>query len=127
MQYRILGKSGYRVSTTSFGAWAIGGTWAPTGDEQSLKALHRAADLGVNFFDTADVYGDGKSESLIAQFRAERKEEILVATKAGRRLDPHLTQGHNRENLIAFVERSLKNLRMQALRTRSTTGFGSST
>ena len=115
MQYRILGKSGYRVSTTSFGAWAIGGTWGPTDDEQSFKALHRAADLGVNFFDTADVYGDGKSESLIAQFRAERNEELLVATKAGRRLDPHVTQGYNRENLTAFVERSLKNLRMPAL------------
>ena len=115
VQYRILGKSGYRVSTVSFGAWAIGGTWGKTDDKESLRALHRAVDLGVNFFDTADVYGDGKSETLIAQLRRDRREELIVATKAGRRLDPHVAAGYNRENLTAFVERSLRNLRSEAL------------
>jgi aryl-alcohol dehydrogenase-like predicted oxidoreductase len=115
MQYRTLGKTGYRVSTVSFGAWAIGGSWGSTDDAQSLRALHRAADLGVNFFDTADVYGDGKSESLVAQLRAERTEPIIVATKAGRRLNPHVSEGYNRSNLTSFIERSLKNLKTDTL------------
>ncbi len=69
----------------------------------------------MNFIDTADVYGDGRSERLVAQLKKERKEEIIVATKAGRRLDPHTAQGYNNANLTAFVERSLKNLDVDAL------------
>jgi aryl-alcohol dehydrogenase-like predicted oxidoreductase len=115
MQYRQLGKTGYRVSNVSFGAWAIGGTWGTTDDNESLAALHKAVDLGVNFIDTADVYGDGKSERLIARLRRERSESITVATKAGRRLNPHETQGYNRANLTQFVERSLKNLETDTL------------
>jgi aryl-alcohol dehydrogenase-like predicted oxidoreductase len=115
MQYRQLGKTGYSVSSVSFGAWAIGGTWGTTDDNESLAALHKAIDLGVNFIDTADVYGDGRSERLIARLRHERSESIAVATKAGRRLDPHNTQGYNRANLTQFVERSLKNLDTDAL------------
>lgn len=115
MQYREFGKTGWKVSTISFGAWAIGGTWGSVDDKESLAALHRAIDLGVNFIDTADVYGDGRSERLIAQLRKERGETIYVATKAGRRLDPHVAAGYNRENLTAFVERSLKNLDTEAL------------
>ena len=115
MQYRELGRTGWKVSTVSFGAWAIGGAWGSVDDKDSLAALHRSIDLGVNFIDTADVYGDGRSERLIAQLRNERKETIYVATKAGRRLDPHLAQGYNRENLTAFVERSLTNLKTEAL------------
>ena len=84
-------------------------------DGQSLKALHRAIDLGINFIDTADVYGDGRSERLIAQLRRERGEEIIVATKAGRRLNPHTAAGYNKENLTAFVERSLANLATDCL------------
>jgi aryl-alcohol dehydrogenase-like predicted oxidoreductase len=115
MQYRELGRTGWEVSTVSFGAWAIGGTWGDVKDEESLAALHRALDLGVNFFDTADVYGDGRSERLLAKLRRERSEPFYVATKAGRRLDPHVASGYNRENLTAFVERSLKNLEVEAL------------
>ena len=115
MQYRELGRTGWMVSTVSFGAWAIGGTWGDVKDEESLAALHRALDLGVNFFDTADVYGDGRSEQLLARLRKERSEPFYVATKAGRRLDPHVAAGYNRENLTAFVERSLKNLDVEAL------------
>jgi aryl-alcohol dehydrogenase-like predicted oxidoreductase len=115
MEYRELGRTGWKVSTVSFGAWAIGGTWGSVDDKESLAALHRATDLGVNFIDTADVYGDGRSERLIAQLRKERKETIYVATKAGRRLDPHVARGYNRANLTAFVERSLKNLATEAI------------
>jgi aryl-alcohol dehydrogenase-like predicted oxidoreductase len=110
MEYRELGRTGWKVATVSFGAWAIGGTWGPVEDRESLAALHRAVDLGVNFFDTADVYGDGLSERLVAQLRRERSETIYITTKAGRRLNPHNAQGYNRDNLTAFVERSLKNL-----------------
>lgn len=115
MQYRELGRTGWKVSAISFGAWAIGSTWGPVDDRESLAALHRALDLGVNFFDTADVYGDGHSERLLAQLRRERSEPFYVATKAGRRLNPHVADGYNRENLAAFVERSLKNLETDAL------------
>jgi aryl-alcohol dehydrogenase-like predicted oxidoreductase len=115
MQYRPLGRTGWNVSTISFGAWAIGGTWGPVQDDESLAALNRAIDLGVNFIDTADVYGDGRSERLIAQLKKTRKEQIVVATKAGRRLNPHTAEGYNRANLTAFVERSLKNLDVPAL------------
>lgn len=115
MQYRALGRTGWKVSTISFGAWAIGGTWGPVQDDESLAALHKAVDLGVNFFDTADVYGDGHSEKLLAQLKKDRKEEIIIATKAGRRLNPHTASGYNRKNLTEFVERSLKNLETETL------------
>ena len=115
MQYRELGRTGWRVSTISFGAWAIGGTWGTVQDEQSLAALHRALDLGVNFFDTADVYGDGRSEQLLAKLCKERSEAFYVATKAGRRFNPHVAANYSKENLTAFVERSLKNLEVEAL------------
>lgn len=112
---RRLGKTGWEISPISFGAWAIGGTWGEVSDSDSLAALHRAVDLGVNFFDTADVYGDGRSERLLARLRQERGEEILVATKAGRRLSPHVAEGYNEANLRGFVERSLVNLGVEAL------------
>ena len=117
MEYRRLGSTGLAVSTISFGAWAIGGdAWGRTDDAESLRTLHRAVDMGVNFIDTADVYGDGHSERLIARLLAERRgERIYVATKAGRRLDPHVAGGYDRANLTAFVERSLRNLEVDAL------------
>ena len=115
MQYRLLGRTGFNVSTISVGCWAIGGSWGKINDEESVAALHRALDLGVNFFDTADVYGDGHSERLLARLRKERSEPFYIATKAGRRLSPHVAGGYNRENLTAFVERSLVNLRVEAL------------
>ncbi len=115
MKYRTLGRTGWSVSEVSFGAWAIGGTWGAVDDRDSLAALHRAVDCGVNFFDTADVYGDGRSERLLARLRKERTEPIYIATKAGRRLDPHVASGYNRQNLVAFVERSLHNLEVDAI------------
>jgi len=110
MNYRALGRTGWNVSEVSFGAWAIGGSWGSTDDNESIAALHQAIDCGVNFIDTADVYGDGRSERLVGQVRRDRKEEIVVATKAGRRLNPHTAEGYNAANLTRFVEDSLRNL-----------------
>ncbi len=115
MVYRKLGRTGWEVSAISFGAWAIGGTWGDVDDRDSMEALNRAVDLGVNFFDTADVYGDGRSERLLAALRRDRRESFFIATKAGRRLSPHNADGYNRQNLTSFVERSLKNLGTDAL------------
>jgi aryl-alcohol dehydrogenase-like predicted oxidoreductase len=115
MQYRPLGRTGFTVSTISFGAWAIGGTWGPVDDADSMAALHAALDAGVNFFDTADVYGDGRSERLLARLKRERREPFHVATKAGRRLSPHTADGYTKRNLTDFVERSLHNLENDAI------------
>jgi aryl-alcohol dehydrogenase-like predicted oxidoreductase len=115
MLYRELGRTGWQVSTVSFGAWAIGAAWGSVDDRQSLAALHRAVDLGVNFIDTADVYGDGHSERLVGQLRREHRETIYIATKAGRRSNPHTADAYNRENLTAYVERSLTNLDVEAI------------
>jgi aryl-alcohol dehydrogenase-like predicted oxidoreductase len=104
-----------RVSVVSFGAWPIGSDWGQVDDKESLAALNRAVDLGVNFIDTADVYGDGRSEKLIGQLLKERKEEIFVATKAGQRLDPHVAEGYTLKNLESFVDRSLENLQADTL------------
>ena len=110
MKYRSLGQTGWRISEVSFGAWAIGGAWGSVDDRESLAALHAALDGGVNFFDTADVYGDGRSERLLAKLKKERKEKFYIATKAGRRLPAQTTEGYSRKNLVSFVNRSLKNL-----------------
>ena len=115
MRYRALGRTGWQVSEVSFGAWAIGGAWGEVSDDESMAALHRAVDCGVNFIDTADVYGDGRSERLIARLKRERREQILVATKAGRRLSPHTADGYNARNLAAFIEDSLRNLAADCL------------
>jgi aryl-alcohol dehydrogenase-like predicted oxidoreductase len=116
VEYRPLGRTGWDISTISFGAWAIGGdAWGPSDDGESMRSLHQAIDLGINFIDTADVYGDGHSERLVARLLKERREEIVVATKAGRRLDPHVASGYDRAHLTAFVERSLGNLEVEAL------------
>jgi aryl-alcohol dehydrogenase-like predicted oxidoreductase len=115
MEYRLLGRTGWKISAISFGAWAIGADWGTVSDKDSLAALHRAVDLGVNFIDTADVYGDGRSERLVAQLKRERREKIYIATKAGRRLSPHTADGYNRRNLTRFVERSLKNLQTDSI------------
>ncbi|MGB8346269.1 MAG: aldo/keto reductase [Ktedonobacteraceae bacterium] len=116
MEYRTLGRTGWSISAIGFGAWGIGGdAWGPTNDQDSLAALNRAIDLGVNFIDTADVYGDGHSEQLVAQVSKSRREQIIIATKAGRRLDPHVASGYNRQNLTGFVERSLRNLDTDAI------------
>ena len=116
MEYRDLGQTGMRISEISLGTWAFGDGWGTVSEDDALDALNRAVDLGVNFLDTADVYGDGRSEKLIARLLKGRPDdEILIATKAGRRLDPHTAEGYDYDNLSAFVERSLNNLGVEAL------------
>ncbi|MFW6294037.1 MAG: aldo/keto reductase, partial [Spirochaetota bacterium] len=115
MNYRVFGRTGWKVSEVGFGAWAIGGAWGDVPEDDAVAALNAAIDNGVNFIDTADVYGDGRSEQIIARVLKDRSEDIRVATKAGRRLSPHVADGYNRENLTAFIDRSLKNLGVDAL------------
>jgi aryl-alcohol dehydrogenase-like predicted oxidoreductase len=115
MNYRELGRTGWNISDISFGAWAIGGAWGSVDDSESMSALRAAVDCGVNFIDTADVYGMGRSERLIAELKRERKEEIVVATKAGRRLSPHTADGYNEKNIGAFIDDSLRNLATDCL------------
>ncbi len=118
MKYRVLGKTGLKVSEIGFGAWAIGGMdWGPkVEDNEAIAALHKAIDLGVNFIDTADVYGHGHSEELIARVRKERKEELIIATKAGNSFyEGPRHQDFSRKYLMFAVEQSLKRLGVEAL------------
>ena len=115
MEIRRLGKTGWDASVIGFGAWAIGADWGEADDDTSLAALRTAAASGVNFFDTADVYGDGRSERLIAKLRKDLTEPIFVATKAGRRLPVQRVEGYTPENLIAWTNRSRENLEMETL------------
>jgi aryl-alcohol dehydrogenase-like predicted oxidoreductase len=115
MNYRALGRTGWKVSEISFGAWAIGGSWGNVSDEDSLAALNKAIDSGINFIDTADVYGNGRSERLIAQLKKSRKEKIIVATKAGRKLPKQTVEGYSRENITLWVEESLRNLETDSI------------
>ena len=115
MQYRRLGKTGYEISAIGFGAWAIGADWGTVDDKDSLAALHAAADAGVNFIDTADVYGDGRSERIIAAFLKERAgERIYVATKMGRRVEQKL-ENYTPEAFVAWTQRSRDNLDTETL------------
>lgn len=115
MNYRALGRTGWNVSEISFGAWAIGGAWGEVSDEESLAALNQAIDSGINFLDTADVYGNGRSHRLIARLKKSRKEEIIVATKVGRRLPSQTVAGYTRANLTSWVEDNLRDLNMETL------------
>src|SRR6202041_3939680 len=115
VEYRALGRTGWKVSEVSFGAWAIGGAWGHVSDDQARAALRTAVDCGVNFFDTADVYGNGRSERLIAELKKNYKKDIIVATKAGRRLPEQSLAGYSAANLTAWVEDSLRNLATDTL------------
>jgi len=116
MNQRPFGNIGQVVSEIGFGAWAIGGSWGEVSESDAKAALHAALDSGTTFIDTADVYGDGRSERIIAAVLKERGgPRPFVATKAGRRLDPHVAQGYTAANLNAFVDRSLKNLDTECL------------
>lgn len=115
MKYREFGRTGWRVSEIGLGAWAIGSQWGEVSEDDALAAILTSLDEGVNFIDTADVYGDGRSERLISKALKARPDQVYVATKAGRRLNPHAAEGFTKENLTAFVERSLLNLQVEAL------------
>jgi aryl-alcohol dehydrogenase-like predicted oxidoreductase len=111
MQYRTLGKTGFRISEVSLGTWQLGARWGEPFDPKVAEStLHRAIDLGINFIDTADVYSDGLSEHHVSKVVKERKEEVYVATKCGRRLKPHTEDGYNDKNIRRFVDDSLKNM-----------------
>src|SRR5512136_2873654 len=111
MEYRELGRTGWKISTISLGTWAMGSLWGAVDNRESLAALNRAVDLGVNFFDTADVYG---SEPLLGRLRRDRRETIYIATKLGMSVNPD-PKGYNRKNIRLFVENSLENLGVEAL------------
>ncbi len=110
MKHRDLGRTGLQVSEIGFGTWGIGAGWGAVDEETSMAALHRAVDLGVTFFDTADVYGGGKSERLLARLRRERREPISIATKIGRRFSPQTVEQYTAPAMAAFVEESLQRL-----------------
>jgi len=106
---RRLGKTGRLVSEVGFGAWAIGAGWGAVDDRESLAAMHAAVDAGVTFIDTADVYGDGRSERLVGQLLRERPEQLVVATKLGRRVPVDMA-AYTYESFRAWIERSRENL-----------------
>ncbi|MFS0726573.1 aldo/keto reductase [Paenibacillus sp. 1P07SE] len=115
MNYRQLGRTGLQVSEVSFGTWAIGGSWGATDDQESLRALETAIDEGVNFFDTADVYGDGHSERLLAQATKGKEDRVHIATKFCRRGDIHDPATYAEEQVRAYCEDSLRNLQREAI------------
>ncbi|WP_254273496.1 aldo/keto reductase [Haloarcula marina] len=117
MQRRTLGTTGYDVTDVGFGTWNIGGDWGDVSEEEGREAVRAALDADIDFIDTADVYGDGFSEQRIAEVLDERevRDEVTVATKAGRRLDPHTADRYNYENLSQFVDRSREYLGVDTL------------
>ncbi|WP_119258722.1 aldo/keto reductase [Shinella zoogloeoides] len=116
MRHRTFGRTGFTTTDIGFGAWQIGGAWGDVSEADGRAALHAALDAGMTFIDTADVYGDGRSEKIIADVLKERGgERPMVATKAGRRLSPHVADGYNKANLESFIDRSLKNLGVECL------------
>ena len=116
MKYRKLGKTGYEISEISLGTWQLGGGWGkPFDEETAYKTLNLAIDRGINFLDTADVYSNGLSERAVGKVIRERKEEVVLATKAGRRLNPHVASGYTAENIEGFVDDSLRNTARESL------------
>lgn len=121
MKYRTLGKTNLKISTIGFGAWAIGGNmWGPQDDNDSIKAIHKSIDLGVNFIDTAAAYGNGHSERIIGKVLKERKERIYIATKIPPLIwppgpDTHAKDIFPKDRIISYVEDSLKNLNIECI------------
>ncbi len=116
MKYRTLGKTGFEISEVSLGTWQLGGKWGePFNEKTAADILENAVDKGINFIDTADVYNDGSSETAIGKFLKKTKEKIFVATKCGRRLNPHTAQGYNKKNLTGFIEDSLNRLKIDKI------------
>jgi aryl-alcohol dehydrogenase-like predicted oxidoreductase len=112
---RVLGRTGRDVGVVGLGCWQLGADWGQVDDADALAVLHAAVDSGVTLLDTADVYGDGRSERLIKRFLAERPVDVMVATKCGRRADPHVPEAFTPENLRAWTDRSRANLGVDRL------------
>ncbi len=116
MKYRKLGKTGFNISEISLGTWQVGGKWGESFDDSKAEnILNTAIDNGVNFIDTADVYGEGNSEKAVGRVIKQRSEEVFVATKCGRRIQPHTNHGYQPTVLEHFVEESLQNMQMETL------------
>jgi aryl-alcohol dehydrogenase-like predicted oxidoreductase len=115
MKFRKFSNIGWQVSEVGLGCWAIGSEWGDVSKEDANEVLKTSLDNGVNFFDTADVYGDGRSEQFIGELLKSTSEKIYVATKSGRRLNPHNSEGYNPQNIESFIDRSLKNLRVECI------------
>lgn len=115
MDYKKLGNTDLDISTIGLGTWAIGGSWGSTDDKNAMDTLNRAVDLGVNFFDTADVYGGGRSEKLLGELRRDRKEPFYIATKIGLKIDPPHPDQFTKETILAHVDQSLKNLGVETI------------
>ncbi|WHY00790.1 aldo/keto reductase [Neobacillus sp. DY30] len=115
MNYRELGNTGIMISEVSFGTWAIGGSWGSTNDTEALKSLQYAMDQGVNFFDTADVYGDGHSEELLAKATKGKEDQIYIATKFCRQGDIFDPQTYSYETVSRYAEDSLRRLNREAI------------
>jgi len=116
MEYRRLGKTNFNISAISLGTWQVGGRWGSGFDnENAEKIINSAIDSGINFIDTADVYGSGLSEKAVGKVVRSRKEKVYIATKCGRKLDPHINASYQPEVLRKFVEESLKNIGTEAI------------
>ncbi|MGA0944016.1 MAG: aldo/keto reductase, partial [Alphaproteobacteria bacterium] len=115
MKFRKFSNIGWQVSEIGLGCWAIGSEWGDVSKEDANEVLKTSLDNGVNFFDTADVYGDGRSEQFIGELLKSTSEKIYVATKSGRRLNPHNSEGYNPQNIESFIDRSLKNLGVECI------------
>ncbi|WP_059041540.1 aldo/keto reductase [Paenibacillus rubinfantis] len=115
MKYRELGNTGLHVSEVSFGTWAIGGSWGNTNDDEALKGLDKAIGEGVNFFDTADVYGDGHAEQLLAKATKGKEDDIYIATKFCRAGDIHDLETYSEARVRAYCEASLKRLERERI------------
>src|SRR3954454_19988146 len=116
MRARAIGRLGREVSEIGFGAWQVGADWGEVDEDTAIQTLHAAVDAGVTFLDTADVYGDGRSERLVGRLLRERTgEDLVVATKMGRRADPHVPEAFTGEAMRAWNDRSRKNLGVDTL------------
>ena len=115
MKFRKFADLDWNVSEIGLGCWAIGSEWGDVSDSDAREVLKTSLDKGINFFDTADVYGDGRSEKFVGELIKSTSEKIYVATKSGRRLDPHTAEGYNLKNIENFIDRSLLNLGVECI------------
>ena len=116
MKYRMLGKTGFNISEVSLGTWQLGGKWGEKFNEKTAESiLNKAIETGINFIDTADVYNNGQSEISIGKFLKKVSKRIYVATKSGRKLNPHTDKGYNEKNITTFINDSLKRLAVETI------------
>ena len=115
MNYRKFADLNWRVSEIGLGCWGIGGNWVDVTDRDARDVLNKSLDKGINFLDTSDVYGDGRSEKLIGDLIKSTSEKIFVATKVGQRLRPYIPEGYNLQTIEKFIDRSLMNLGVECI------------